>query len=202
MLFPATTLEAVERGDVTLAFRRWTRPRVRPGTRLRTLIGLVEITSVGVVQPEEIDPEDARRAGFESRDSLLTFLAGRPGGDIYRIGIRHAGPDPRNRLREQDQLEPAELAGVVAALRRMDDQAQRGPWVLPVLRAILRRPAVRAPDLAVELGWPTDTFKRQVRRLKELGLTESLGTGYRISPRGRVVPAAYDLASRSAEGLS
>jgi hypothetical protein len=196
MLFPAQTLDAVERGDVTLAFRRWTRPRVRPGTRLRTLVGLVEITSVDVVQPEQIDPEDARRAGFESLDSLLTFLAGRPDGDVYRIGIRHAGPDPRLQLREQDELEPAELAGVVAELRRIDERAQRGPWVLPVLRAILRRPAVRAPDLAAELGWPTDTFKRQVRRLKELGLTESLGTGYRISPRGQVVLAAYDAVSR------
>ncbi|MGN9778033.1 hypothetical protein ACTMS0_20055 [Micromonospora sp. H33] len=160
------------------------------------MIGLVEITSVSVVQPEQIDPEDARRAGFGSLDSLLTFLAGRLDGDIYRIGIRHAGPDPRLRLREQDELAPAELAGVVAELRRIDDQAQRGPWVLPVLRAILRRPAVRAPDLAAELGWPTDAFKRQVRRLKELGLTESLGTGYRISPRGHVVLAAYDAVSR------
>jgi hypothetical protein len=28
-------------------------------------------------------------------------------------------------------------------------------------------------------------FKRRVRRLKELGLTESLPVGYRLSPRGR-----------------
>jgi hypothetical protein len=28
-------------------------------------------------------------------------------------------------------------------------------------------------------------FKRDVRRLKELGLTESLEVGYRLSPRGR-----------------
>ena len=28
------------------------------------------------------------------------------------------------------------------------------------------------------------TFKRDVRRLKELGLTESLPVGYRLSPRG------------------
>ncbi|MFC5749000.1 hypothetical protein [Actinomadura rugatobispora] len=30
---------------------------------------------------------------------------------------------------------------------------------------------------------------RDVRRLKELGLTESLPTGYRLSPRGRAVLA-------------
>ena len=30
-------------------------------------------------------------------------------------------------------------------------------------------------------------FKRDVRKLKELGLTESLDVGYRLSPRGRAV---------------
>ena len=32
-----------------------------------------------------------------------------------------------------------------------------------------------------------DAFKRDVRKLKELGLTESLEVGYRIAPRGRTV---------------
>jgi hypothetical protein len=32
-------------------------------------------------------------------------------------------------------------------------------------------------------------FKRRVRQLKELGLTESLEVGYRLSPRGRTVLA-------------
>jgi hypothetical protein len=32
-----------------------------------------------------------------------------------------------------------------------------------------------------------DAFKRDVRELKELGLTESLEVGYRIAPRGRTV---------------
>ena len=30
-------------------------------------------------------------------------------------------------------------------------------------------------------------FKRDVRKLKELGLTESLEIGYRISPRGETL---------------
>jgi hypothetical protein len=30
-------------------------------------------------------------------------------------------------------------------------------------------------------------FKRNVRKLKELGLTESLDIGYRLSPRGRAL---------------
>jgi hypothetical protein len=44
---------------------------------------------------------------------------------------------------------------------------------------------VRAPDLAAVLGRETLPFKRDVRRLKELGLTISLPVGYELSPRGR-----------------
>ena len=34
-------------------------------------------------------------------------------------------------------------------------------------------------------GWETLAFKRDVRRLEELGLTCSLSVGYEISHRGR-----------------
>jgi hypothetical protein len=44
---------------------------------------------------------------------------------------------------------------------------------------------VRAPDLAASLGRETLPFERDVRKLKELGLTESLEVRYRLSPRGR-----------------
>jgi predicted transcriptional regulator len=54
-----------------------------------------------------------------------------------------------------------------------------------VLRLIADRPAVRAPDLAAALGRETQPFKRDVRKLKELGLTHSLDVGYELSPRGR-----------------
>jgi len=42
-----------------------------------------------------------------------------------------------------------------------------------------------AARLAKSLGQETQFFKRRVRQLKELGLTESLEIGYRISPRGQ-----------------
>jgi hypothetical protein len=53
-----------------------------------------------------------------------------------------------------------------------------------------RRPATLAADLAAELGRETQPFKADVRRLKELGLTESLEVGYRLSPRGDAVLCA------------
>ena len=44
---------------------------------------------------------------------------------------------------------------------------------------------MRAGDLASALGYETAWFKTNVRKLKALGLTESLEVGYRLSPRGR-----------------
>ena len=55
------------------------------------------------------------------------------------------------------------------------------------LAQIAERPAVRAADLAADAGRDKLPFKRDVRKLKELGLTESLETGYRLSPRGRAL---------------
>ncbi|HEU4546515.1 MAG TPA: hypothetical protein VFR88_09515, partial [Microlunatus sp.] len=48
----------------------------------------------------------------------------------------------------------------------------------------------RRADLAAELGRERDDWKRDVRKLKALGLTESLEVGYRLSPRGRAFLAA------------
>ena len=62
-----------------------------------------------------------------------------------------------------------------------------GDWTYAVLRAIAENPGLRAPDLAASFGRETAPFKRDVRKLKELGLTESLEIGYRISPRGQAV---------------
>jgi hypothetical protein len=50
---------------------------------------------------------------------------------------------------------------------------------------IAAQPGVVARELAAGVGLPRDDFKVRVRRLKELGLTESLEVGYRLSPRGR-----------------
>ncbi|WP_237726870.1 hypothetical protein [Rhodococcus jostii] len=56
--------------------------------------------------------------------------------------------------------------------------------------SVADNPGRRAPDLAASLGRETEPFKRDVRKLKNLGLTHSLDVGYRISPRGVAYLAA------------
>ncbi len=104
MLLPPKAAAGVADGTVTLAFRRWQRADVRVGSRFRTSAGVVEVTSVDVVDP------------------------------------------------------------------------------------------------AAELGRERDPFKIDVRKLKNLGLTLSLETGYRLSPRGRAYLAATARAHPDASG--
>jgi hypothetical protein len=183
MLFRQETLRGIEAGEVTLAFRRWRRPTVTAGGTLRTPAGVLAIESVEPVEEHSITEADARRAGAADRAELIARL--RPAGTLYRIEFRRAGPDPRIALRERAKLNEEERAAIDARLARLDAASRHGPWTAKVLELIARRPATRAPELAAELGRETAPFKADVRKLKELGLTESLERGYRLSPRGR-----------------
>lgn len=188
MMLPMHVLQGVADGTVDRAFRRWDRPRVKPGGRQRTAIGVVGFSSVDVVEREELTAEDAERAGQASLETMLAFLDRRPDRPIFRIGLELVGPDPRVALR--DAVPTAdELEEIVRRLERLDRGSRRGPWTEDVLDLIAKQPSVRAADLAASIGREKLPFKLNVRKLKELGLTESLRPGYRLSRRGESVLA-------------
>lgn len=184
MLFKQAILEAITAGQVTLAFRRWRRPTVKAGGTLRTSVGVLAFDTIVAIDPETISARDARRAGYDSRDALTRELGPDDGRTVYRIAFRKAGDDPRIALRARKSLDATAIAGLQRRLDRFDAAAAR-PWTLPSLTLIAACPGVRAADLAQRLRFDKDTFKINVRKLKELGLTESLEVGYRLSPRGK-----------------
>jgi hypothetical protein len=187
VLFKRHVIDGLADGTITVAFRRWARPRVRAGSQLRTAAGVLAVDAVDEVPVAGITEDDARRAGFSSRRALLDDLASQREGRVFRIALHVAGPDPRVELRGRDALTGDELADVERRLARLDAASRHGAWTLAVLRLIRDRPEVRAGDLAPTRGQETLAFKRDVRKLKELGLTESLEVGYRLSARGRAV---------------
>ncbi|MDW5598571.1 hypothetical protein VSS74_29695 [Conexibacter stalactiti] len=191
MLFPARLHAGLADGSVTVAFRRWRRPSVKAGRTLRTAVGVLAIDAVERVPLAAIGEDDARAAGYDSRAELLASLRPpAPGVDpemVHRIAFHHAGADPRIALREQAELTPAELGRLCARLDAIDARSRRGPWTGAVLRLIAEHPGLRAAELAALAGRETLPFKADVRRLKELGLTESLEVGYRLSPRGHAL---------------
>lgn len=186
MMIRPAELAGIKAGTIDLAFRRWARPRVVVGTHMRTAVGLIEVTSVDPVVVASLRTEDARRAGAPSLAALKQALAARAGEPAWRIGVTYAGPDPRVALREAAPT-PDEIARILERLGRLDAAASYGPWTRATLDLIDANPTVRAPELAAQVGRETAGFKRDVRKLKELGLTESLAIGYLLSPRGEAV---------------
>src|SRR5262245_42824699 len=182
MLLDNPTLQGIVEGRIRVVFRTWRKPTVKTGGTLRTRAGVLAIESVERITQRGITAEDVELAGFTERRELLRGLAGRE-GELYRIRVRLAGVDPRIAPREK-KLRGEELETVRKRLTRMDAASEEGPWTRQYLELIAERPAQRAPELAELMGLPTKPFKQRVRRLKELGLTESLKVGYRLSPRG------------------
>jgi hypothetical protein len=184
VLISPATATGIADGSVTLAFRRWDRPRMRPGSTQRTVAGVVRIDTVEEIDPATLTEDDARRAGVRSLAALRRLLDRRDGAHVFRMQVSLAGADPRVSLREQAELSGADRTAIDERLHRWD-AARGAPWTREILRLIAERPGVRAPDLAASIGRDTLPFKRDVRKLKELGLTTSLPVGYEISPRGR-----------------
>jgi hypothetical protein len=66
-------------GDITVTFRLWRRPKVKPGGIYRLGNGQVEVDSVELIPFSAIDKTDIRRAGETDLESLRRRAA-------------HAGP--------------------------------------------------------------------------------------------------------------
>jgi len=181
MLINADDFEAIVSGRVDTAFRRWIKPTVKAGGTLTTSAGVLAIDAVDVVALNGVTAEDLKRAGFDARDSLDTMLGDRK-GSLYRIRLHYLGEDPRIALRESAALTDADANSIGQTLARMDGTT---PWVQRTLQLIGEREGHSAQELAGVLGVEKLKFKSNVRRLKALGLTESLDVGYRLSPRGR-----------------
>ena len=191
MLFQARFWPLIVDGSVTVTFRRWKRCQVVAGHRYRTghrIVGrqMIEVDHVDFVDPARITKADARRAGFPDADAVRAQLRGDPDLPVYRIRFHRVDdPDPRSVLAATDDLSPADRAEIDRRLDRLDHASKVGPWTRAVLAVIAAQPGTRAADLAAGFGRETLPFKTDVRKLKNLGLTESLEVGYRLSPRGQ-----------------
>jgi len=184
MLLTSAELDGIKDGRITVAFRSWSRPTVKTGGRLRTAIGELEIARVEPCDLESLTVRDAKAAGYGSLTALVASLTAR-NGTAYRIEFGEVRPDARVALREDDALTEEDLAAISAKLARLDARSTTGPWTQVTLNVIRDYPEVLAATLAKRVGRERDPFKQNVRKLKELGLTESLEIGYRLSPRGR-----------------
>lgn len=187
MLFKNDVIAGISKGAITLAFRRWQKPTVRTGSALRTAAGVLAIDAIDIVDAACLTDEDAARSGHSSLNALLADIAGQRAGTLYRIAFHVAGADPRVALRDITSFGADELGELRRRLTAFDAGT---PWTLQTLRLIASRDGITAGELAASIGFEKAALKQKIRKLKELGLTESLQSGYRISRRGRAALAA------------
>ena len=186
MLLNRATAEGIAGGGISLVLRRWDVARAKPGGTQRTMAGTIRIDAVAE-HPHDyrVTERQARAAGYPDAATAQAELERRQAKHTYLISVSFLGADERPALAAGDTLAAADVAAITARLDRLDTASESGPWTRRYLRLVADNEAVRAPSLAAGEGLDVPRFKRRVRRLKELGLTISLGVGYRLSPRGR-----------------
>ncbi len=180
MLFSADAWAGIAEGSITVTFRAWTRAQAKVGGHYRVAGMLIEATDVRQVGVDEITDDDARRAGATDRAALLARLGS--ADPVWRVDFVYRGPD--GRIARRNDTSADDLAAVIVRLSRLD---RNGAWTRSTLQLIERYPGVVSTTLARHANQDRAAFKVNVRKLKELGLTESLDIGYHLSPRGEAV---------------
>ncbi|MEV8373244.1 hypothetical protein AB0P21_10940 [Kribbella sp. NPDC056861] len=188
MLFAGPDKEGVETGKITAAYRRWAEARVVEGRIYRTNAGRIEIDSVREVKPDLISDydDDVFAADRQNARDVRRRLRGNEDWPTFLIKFHLVeGADPREELAATAELTEEDLEDLRTRLAKLDELSKHGAWTTAVLQKIQARPATRAGDLAADFDRDTPGFKLDVRKLKNLGLTYSLETGYELSPRGQ-----------------
>jgi hypothetical protein len=192
LLFKKAFWEGLQTGAITLTFRRWAKPHVKPGGRYRCHpIGVLEVDAIAKITAGAITEADASSAGFASREALRTYLAElgpiEDATELWRIELHHGGDGDRVGLALEDRLTADDVAAIRVKLARLDRVT---PWTKRTLALIAKHPRIAASKLALKVKRPTQELKTDVRKLKRLGLTQSFEVGYEISPRGRAYLSA------------
>lgn len=92
MLLKREILEAIKRGEITLQFRRWTRPSVKAGGTLKTKVGLLQIGAMDEMSPDDVTDADARAAGFKDLAEFRRWLDSMKQGPLFhRIEVSYLG---------------------------------------------------------------------------------------------------------------
>ena len=182
--FTANDHARVAAGEITVTWRLWKYAHVKPGrTHATGFGGAVEVEAVRAVRVADVTDADAHEAGLADSASLIELARSHTGRDVsedtllYRVEFHYTPVEP-----EKPHLG---LDEITKRLDRLDAASRFGPWTRPTLRLIEENPGVVARNLAIEIGQPRDDFKLNVRKLKALGLTLSLATGYELSELGQ-----------------
>ena len=188
MQFTRDSHEAVASGQITVTFRLWKRPHAKVGGRYTVGSVAIEVDAIEMIPFHAITKRDIKLSGASSRDALRERAAhAGPIDDdtlVYRIEFHVVGakPNPAEASTSDDHV-----ARVTKKLDATDARSKIGAWTRATLGLIGEHEGMVSTELAARLNRPRMEFKADVRKIKALGLTESLEVGYRLTPLGRRV---------------
>ena len=190
MLFKREFHERIASGEVTVTFRAWSKAMAVVGHRYSVPpIGAIVVESVTRTKLAAVNHADARASGFAEVVELVSYLSKTSGRKlsgatpVFRVAFHHEPPRPA------DSTERTEVdrGKVERALSGYDRRSPHGPWTQKTLALIARSPGVSSAILARTLKRERLELKADIRKLKKLGLLDSLETGYRITPLGKSI---------------
>src|SRR5205085_2131614 len=148
LLFQKRFLKGLVDGSITLTFRRWKKPHVKPHGRYRVHpIGVVMVDALSTVRDEELTDADAVSSGFTSLEEMKQWLI--PGSDpLFKVTLHHAGDGDRVEIATDAHLSPDALAELEKRLVRLE---KNGRWVKKTMKLIARHPRIAASQLAKKL---------------------------------------------------
>src|SRR5262245_16643588 len=190
MLFKSDLHGRIRSCEIGCTVRSWQRPHAKVGGRYALGGGAVVVDKIQETNLDEITPALARKCGFPSLVELLKIAKHGAGERVFVIDFHYDGGAGARAKPETTAVSADQLAQLVRRLAAMDRRSKIGAWTVATLRAIEARPGVLSTKLARSLGRPRDEFKRDVRKLKNLGLTFSLEIGYRLTPKGEALLAS------------
>ncbi len=85
MQFTKTLRPRVRSGEITCSVRIWKQPRVKVGGLYPLSPGEIEVTSIQVMNREDITPALARRSGFESVEDLMRIAQHGSGENAFLV---------------------------------------------------------------------------------------------------------------------
>jgi len=173
--------QAIARGELTTSFRTWKSPQAKVGGQYNIPpYGAIEVHEIRQLKASSVNRAALQRAGLKDAQALYDFLQIPPDAHIYQVDFHFLDRSPVKQV-EHAAVDAAELERIIKRLQRMDKDQ---PWTQQALRLISSHPGVGARVLAPQCDMELAVFKRNIRKLKSLGLTISLDTGYKLSARG------------------
>ena len=188
MMFKQKFHAGIVAGDITCTFRYWKRTQVVAGNFYKiNPIGRIEVHKITTIKPDDLTQANAKASGFDSVAQLFAYISSFDTDQrtLYRIEFSFAGRrddlDPEQETVTTDQA----LDTLKQALQLRDKNSATGPWTLDTLKLVGKHPGMSSAVMAKRLNKDRVKLKQDMRKLKQLGLTSSLETGYELTDKGR-----------------